>query len=417
MSSSTPTRWTDGSMHKRVRRRYAAERRFRAFGFAAVAISVLFLAFLLFSMGSKGLGGFVQYQAALPIDFAKSSLFLDPATLRGPDAAQTVAGADLETAISQAATAAYGSDAAEMFGDAAVNVLTRQIVADPNILTGTPTLWLPVGSKVDVAAKHDADAPSEHLVNLLRSRHALRAAFNMEFLTQSDSTDPSAVGVWGALKGTFLTILVTIGLAFPVGVLAAVYLEEFAARNRWTDAIEVSINNLAAVPSIIFGLLGLAVFLNVMNLPRSAPLVGGLTLALMTMPVIVIAGRNAIKTVPPSIRDAALGVGASKMQVVFHHVLPLALPGILTGTIIGMARALGETAPLLMIGMRAFIAAPPTGITAPATVLPVQIFLWSDEVDRGFVEKTSAAIIVLLLFMLVMNGLAIYLRNRFERRW
>lgn len=417
MSSFTPTRWTDQEMHKRVRRRYASERRFRALGFAAVSISVLFLAFLLVSMGAKGLGGFVQYQAALPIDFAKSSLFLDPATLRGPDAAQTVASADLETAISQAATAAYGPDAAEMFGDAAVNVLTREIVADPNILTGTPTLWLPVGSKVDVAAKHDADAASEHLVNVLKSKNALRSAFNMEFLTQSDSTDPSAVGVWGALKGTFLTILVTIGLAFPVGVLAAVYLEEFAARNRWTDAIEVSINNLAAVPSIIFGLLGLAVFLNIMDLPRSAPLVGGLTLALMTMPVIVIAGRNAIKTVPPSIRDAALGVGASKMQVVFHHVLPLALPGILTGTIIGMARALGETAPLLMIGMRAFIAAPPNGITAPATVLPVQIFLWSDEVDRGFVEKTSAAIIVLLLFMLLMNGLAIYLRNRFERRW
>ena len=417
MSSSAPTRWTEPEMHKRLRRRYASERRFRALGFAAVSISVLFLAFLLVSMGSKGLGGFVQYQAALPIDFAKSSLFLDPATLRGPDAAQTVASADLETAISQAATAAYGPDAAEMFGDAAVNVLTRKIVADPNILNGAPTLWLPVGSKVDVAAKHDADTASEHLVNVLESRNALRSAFNMEFLTQSDSTDPSAVGIWGALKGTFLTILVTIGLAFPVGVLAAVYLEEFATRNRWTDAIEVSINNLAAVPSIIFGLLGLAVFLNVMNLPRSAPLVGGLTLALMTMPVIVIAGRNAIKTVPPSIRDAALGVGASKMQVVFHHVLPLALPGILTGTIIGMARALGETAPLLMIGMRAFIAAPPTGISAPATVLPVQIFLWSDEVDRGFVEKTSAAIIVLLLFMLVMNGLAIYLRNRFERRW
>ncbi len=179
----------------------------------------------------------------------------------------------------------------------------------------------------------------------------------------------------------------------------------------------MSINNLAAVPSIIFGLLGLAVFLNFMHLPRSAPLVGGLTLALMTMPVIVIAGRNAIKSVPPSIRDGALAVGASKMQVVFHHVLPLALPGILTGTIIGLARALGETAPLLMIGMRAFIAAPPAGISDPATVLPVQIFLWSDEVDRGFVEKTSAAIIVLLIFMLLMNGLAIYLRNRFERRW
>jgi len=240
---------------------------------------------------------------------------------------------------------------------------------------------------------------------------------SLDFLRLSDSTDPATAGVWGALKGSFLTIVVTMVLAFPVGVLSAIYLEEFAARNRWTDMIEVSINNLAAVPSIIFGLLGLAVFLNFMHLPRSAPLVGGLTLALMTMPVIVIAGRNAIQAVPPSIREAALGVGASKMQVVFHHVLPLALPGILTGTIIGMARALGETAPLLMIGMRAFIAVPPSGITDPSSVLPVQIFLWSDEVDRSFVEKTSAAIIVLLVFMLVMNGLAIYLRNRFERRW
>ena len=239
----------------------------------------------------------------------------------------------------------------------------------------------------------------------------------LDFLKASDSTDPSMAGVWGALKGSFLTILVTMALAFPIGVLSAIYLEEFAPRNRWTDMIEVSINNLAAVPSIIFGLLGLAVFLNFMHLPRSAPLVGGLTLALMTMPVIVIAGRNAITSVPPSIREAALGVGASKMQVVFHHVLPLALPGILTGTIIGLARALGETAPLLMIGMRAFIAVPPSGITEPATVLPVQIFLWSDEVDRAFVEKTSAAIIVLLVFMLLMNGLAIYLRNRFEQRW
>jgi phosphate transport system permease protein len=239
----------------------------------------------------------------------------------------------------------------------------------------------------------------------------------LDFLQASDSTDAKTAGVWGALKGSFLTIGVTMVLAFPVGVLSAIYLEEFATRNRWTDIIEVSINNLAAVPSIIFGLLGLAVFLNFMHMPRSAPLVGGLTLALMTMPVIVIAGRNAIQAVPPSIREAALGIGASKMQVVFHHVLPLALPGILTGTIIGMARALGETAPLLMIGMRAFIANPPSGVSEPATVLPVQIFLWSDEVDRSFVEKTSAAIIVLLVFMLLMNALAIYLRNRFEQRW
>jgi phosphate transport system permease protein len=410
-------RWTSPAMQQRVRRRYSAERRFRLLGLVAVSVSVLFLAFLLFNMASKGLGGFVQYEARLPIDFVESDLFLEPATLVGPDARQAVGAADLATAITAAATRAYGPAGAELFGDGAVRVLTDEIVADPAMLQGQRVLWLPVNSKIDVAAKHDSDPASERVVAFLRQRDALSPSFNANFLGASDSTDAASVGVWGALKGSFLTIIVTMALAFPIGVLAAVYLEEFAPRNRWTDAIEVSINNLAAVPSIIFGLLGLAVFLNVMNLPRSAPLVGGLTLALMTMPVIVIAGRNAIKSVPPSIRDAALGVGASKMQVTMHHVLPLAIPGILTGTIIGMARALGETAPLLMIGMRAFIAAPPGGIVDPATVLPVQIFLWSDEVDRGFVEKTSAAIIVLLLFMLAMNGLAIYLRNRFERRW
>lgn len=240
---------------------------------------------------------------------------------------------------------------------------------------------------------------------------------NWQFLTGSDSTDPHVAGVWSAAKGSLLTMLVTLLLSFPMGVLAAIYLEEFAPRSRWIEWVEVSINNLAAVPSIIFGLLGLAVFINTLNLPRSSPLVGGLTLALMTMPVIVISGRNAIKAVPPSIRDAALAVGASKVQAVFHHVLPLALPGILTGTIIGMARALGETAPLLMIGMRAFIVSPPGGITDPSSVLPMQIFLWSDEIDKAFVQNTSAAIIVLLVFLLAMNGLAIYLRNKFEVRW
>ncbi len=251
----------------------------------------------------------------------------------------------------------------------------------------------------------------------LKAAGVLTTGFNLSFLQEADSTDPTMVGIWGALKGSIYTMVVTLLLAFPIGVLAALYLEEYAPQNRWTDLIEVSINNLAAVPSIIFGLLGLAVFLNTFHLPRSAAIVGGLTLALMTMPVIVIAGRNAIKSVPPSIRDAALAVGASPVQVVFHHVLPLALPGILTGTIIGMARALGETAPLLMIGMRAFIASPPERLTDPATVLPVQIFLWSDQVNRGFVEKTSAAIIVLLVFLLAMNGVAIYLRNKFETRW
>jgi phosphate transport system permease protein len=243
------------------------------------------------------------------------------------------------------------------------------------------------------------------------------AGLDWQFLTGSDSTDPANAGIWGAFKGSLWTMLVTLALSFPLGVLAAVYLEEFAPRNRWVDIVEVSINNLAAVPSIIFGLLGLAVFINTLHLPRSSPLVGGLTLALMTMPVIVIASRNAIKAVPPSIRDAALAIGASPVQTVFQHVVPLALPGIMTGTIIGMARALGETAPLLMIGMRAFVATPPAGISDPASVLPMQIFLWSDEIDAGFVQNTSAAIIVLLVFLLAMNGLAIYLRNKFEVNW
>jgi phosphate transport system permease protein len=237
------------------------------------------------------------------------------------------------------------------------------------------------------------------------------------FLSGSDSTDASTAGVWGAAKGSLLTMLVTLVLSFPMGVLAAIYLEEFAPKKRWIEWIEVSINNLAAVPSIIFGLLGLAVFINTFGMPRSSPLVGGLTLALMTMPVIVISGRNAIKAVPPSIREAAYGIGASKVQTTFHHVLPLALPGILTGTIIGMARALGETAPLLMIGMRAFVATPADGLTSPSSVLPMQIFLWSDEIDKAFVRNTSAAIIVLLVFLLAMNGIAIYLRNKFEVRW
>ncbi len=413
----SPTRWTDGSMTALVAKRYAAERRFRLFGMAAVGLSLAFLAFLLITMMWKGLSGFTQSEIRLTIDFPRSDVMLDPAALAGPQAEQLVAGADLRGLIDQAAIARYGPGAGELIGGASARALGDQLIDDPALLGRRADLWLPTSSQADAAVKGDGEPAIEALVARAEANGAVGRGFNSGFLTESDATDSSSAGVWGALKGSFLTIVVTMLLAFPIGVFSALYLEEFAPRNRWTDTIEVSINNLAAVPSIIFGLLGLAVFLNFMQLPRSAPLVGGLTLALMTMPVIVIAGRNAIKAVPPSIRDAALGVGASKMQVVFHHVLPLALPGILTGTIIGMARALGETAPLLMIGMRAFIASPPSSITEPATVLPVQIFLWADEVDRGFVEKTSAAIIVLLIFMLLMNGIAIYLRNRFERRW
>jgi phosphate transport system permease protein len=245
----------------------------------------------------------------------------------------------------------------------------------------------------------------------------VRRTFNTTFLRSGDSREPEQAGIRGALVGSLLTLSVTLALVLPLGVAAAIYLEEFAPQNRWTELIEVNINNLAAVPSIVFGLLGLAVFLNFMELPRSAPLVGGFTLALMTLPTIIIAGRSAIEAVPPSIREAARGVGASPLQVVGHHVLPLALPGILTGTILGMARALGETAPLLMIGMVAFVVDVPGGFRDAATALPVQIFLWADSPERGFVEKTSGAILVLLGFLIAMNGAAIWLRQRFERRW
>jgi phosphate transport system permease protein len=412
-----PTDWNGDVMQRRIRRRYAAERRFKLLGLFSILISAGFLAFLLFNMFANGLGGFTRTEVRLDVDFPRSALFLDPAALQGFGAEQALAGADFDRALTEAAEAQYGRGGAALFSEGARLRLRDAVRDDPAILGRTASLWLPASTAFDVAAKGEGEPQAEQAYGRLAEAGRVRTGINWTFLAGADATDPTMVGIWGAFKGSLLTMIVTLLIAFPVGVLSAVYLEEYAPRNRWTDMIEVSINNLAAVPSIIFGLLGLAIFLSVMHLPRSAPLVGGLTLALMTMPVIVIAGRNAIKSVPPSIRDAALGIGASRIQVVFHHVLPLALPGILTGTIIGMARALGETAPLLMIGMRAFVATPPGGFADPASALPVQIFLWSDEVSRGFVEKTSAAIIVLLVFLLAMNGLAIYLRNRFEQRW
>ena len=254
-------------------------------------------------------------------------------------------------------------------------------------------------------------------IDKLESEGRLEKQFNTDFFTQGDSREPETAGIWGAVIGSFYTLIVTLALSFPLGVAAAVYLEEFAPQNRWTDIIEVNINNLAAVPSIVFGLLGLAVFINFFGLPRSVPLVGGLVLTLMTLPTIIIASRAALKAVPPSIREAALGIGASRLQTVTMHVLPLAMPGMLTGTIIGMAQALGETAPLLMIGMVAFIVDIPHGFLDPATVLPVQIYLWADSPERAFVERTSAAILVLLVFLIIMNAAAVLLRKRFERRW
>jgi len=401
----------------RLRKRHREERLFRGIGLTAVVFSAMVLAFLLWTMTANGINGFKRTELRIPVDLATTPLTIDASQLTRGDAAAALEIAGLPAIVELSVQQAAGPLAARHVDRDAWRDIADQIIADPRLLRQSFVADLAVDKDLASAARGEGDPELRTLVTQMRAKDQLVSAWDFGFLTRSDATDPQTVGIWGALKGSLLTMLVTLGLAFPIGVFAAVYLEEYANRNRWTDLIEVSINNLAAVPSIIFGLLGLAVFLTIFPNYRSAPLIGGMTLALMTMPVIVISGRNAIKAVPPSIRDAALAIGASRIQTVFHHVLPLALPGILTGTIIGMARALGETAPLLMIGMRAFVASPPEGFTSPSTVLPVQIFLWSDEIDRGFVERTSAAIIVLLLFLLVMNGFAIYLRNRFEKRW
>ncbi len=405
------------AFEKRLQKRYAAERRFKMAGVAAILFSVCVLAFLLVTMTINGIGGFQRTELAVPIDFSQSAIAADSASMAQPGALDRLEAQGLPSVVEYFAEEALGQRGAQEVGTTAWREIAAQIIDDPSLLQKSGVFWLPASRDLASAYAGEGSQDLRELARELENRGVIDDRFDGGYLTRADATDPQSVGIWGALKGSMLTMIVTLLVAFPVGVLAALYLEEYAPKNRWTDVIEVSINNLAAVPSIIFGLLGLAVFLWIFPNYRSAPLIGGMTLALMTMPVIVISGRNAIKAVPPSIRDGALAVGASPVQVVFHHVLPLALPGILTGTIIGMARALGETAPLLMIGMRAFISTPPEGFTSPATVLPVQIYLWSDEIDRGFVERTSAAIIVLLLFLLVMNGLAIYLRNKFEKKW
>ena len=301
-----------------------------------------------------------------------------------------------------------------------------QLAQSPSLWGTKETLWILADDDIDTYYKSwlddnpfSARLTSEQIkwIDQLHSKGLITLKFNTKFFERGDSREPEQAGIKGALIGSFFTLILTLLMSFPMGVTAAIYLEEFAPKNKWTDLIEVNINNLAAVPSIIFGLLGLAIFINFFGIPRSIPVLGAIVLALMTLPTIIITSRAAIKSVPPSIREAALGVGASKFQTTLHHVLPLSLPGMLTGAIIGMARALGETAPLLMIGMVAFIVDIPEGFTDPATVLPVQIFLWIDSPERAFVEKTSAAIIILLSFLMVMNFVAVYLRKRLERRW
>jgi phosphate transport system permease protein len=414
-----------------LKKRYASERRFRMLGAGAIFMGLLFVSLLFFSIVSKGYSAFWQTHIQMDIHFDPE--IIAPGGDRSPEA---LARADYAGLVKAALREQFPevTDRREkralysIISSGAAYELQYMVEADPSLIGTTQTLWLVADDDVDMAVKGhiDRDSPEADRrvkdnviawIEKLDAEDRVAGHFNSAFFTNGDSREPELAGIGGAVAGSFYMLLVTLALSFPIGIAAAIYLEEFAPTNKWTDLIEVNINNLAAVPSIVFGLLGLAVFINFFELPRSAPLVGGLVLTLMTLPTIIIASRAALKSVPPSIREAALGVGASRTQTVFHHVLPLAMPGMLTGTIIGMAQALGESAPLLMIGMVAFIVDIPGGPTDPATALPVQIYLWADSPERGFVERTSAAIMVLLAFLITMNALAVYLRKKFERRW
>jgi phosphate transport system permease protein len=414
-----------------ISRRYRNEQLFRALGFGALLVGLGFLAFFFYTLIANGYTAFRQARVLLEIEL--DAAVIDPAGTRD---SQTLATADYQRLIRDALSALFPevagrSDLRDLFAlvsPGAGLALRDLVTSDPDVIGSVRGVWLLADDDVDVLIKghvsrdlpeSDRRLDDQQLgwLTQLEQQQRVKLGFNRYFFTNGDSRDPELAGIWSATVGSFFMLLVTLALSFPLGGATAIYLEEFAPRNRWTDLVEVNINNLAAVPSIVFGLLGLALFINLFGLPRSAPLVGGLVLSLMTLPVIIIASRAALTAVPPSIREAALGVGASKMQMVLHHVLPLAMPGMLTGTIIGMARALGESAPLLMIGMVAFIVDVPETPLDPATALPVQVYLWADSPERAFVERTSAAILVLLMFLLVMNAAAIFLRKRFERRY
>ena len=398
---------------RRLARRRASERRFRLYGMAAVGAALALLALILGGIAVDGVSAFRQAEVRLPVTF-------EAAAVEGGDygvlVKRALKGLFPEVRGRKAKRALYA-----LASQGAARELRRMVAEDPGLAGATREVWLPASDDVDMFVKGRASgrisADQAAWIAALTDGGRLEEHFNTRFFTSGDSREPELAGILGATLGSLLTLAITFAVAFPLGVGAAVYLEEFAPRNRLTDLIEVSINNLAAVPSIVFGLLGLAVFLNLAGLPRSAPLVGGLVLALMTLPTVVIAGRVALDAVPGSIREAALGLGASRLRAVVHHVLPLAMPGVLTGAIIGMARALGETAPLLMIGMVAFVVDLPTGPTDAATALPVQIFLWADAPERAFVERAAAAILVLLAFLALMNLVAVLLRRRWERRF
>ena len=427
-----PRRLSPEATAARTRRRYAAEARFKAMGLAGVCIALGLLALLLTTIVSQGIGAFWQTTITLPVELKVEDI--DPEGTNDP---KVIAKANFAGLINDTLYQMF-PDVEERRAKRALRGiiskgagidLQKKVLADPSLIGTTQDITVLASDDIDQFFKGNIDrnlpegnrrVKDQEIVwvDKLVSEDRVQTEFNRWLLSNGDSREPEMAGIWGAVVGSFYMMMVVLVLSVPLGVGAAIYLEEFAPKNnRWVDLIEVNINNLAAVPSIVFGLLGLAVFLGVMGLPRSAPIVGGLTLTLMTLPTIVVATRAALRAVPPSIREGALGIGASQIQVVAHHVLPLALPGILTGTIIGLAQALGETAPLLMIGMVAFIVDIPSGPFDAATALPVQIFLWADAPERAFTERTAAAIMVLLGFLLVMNTLAVILRQRFQIKW
>ncbi|WP_298452224.1 phosphate ABC transporter permease PstA [uncultured Marinobacter sp.] len=415
-------------IRRSLKRRYRKERRFRLYGITAISIALFSLVILFTDIISKGYTGFIKTTVTLEVHLDDDLMYLndasDPEQIAMADFQAPIIKA-LQGYFPQATSRADMRELSRMTGSYASNQVRDMLKANPDWLGTTRTIEFPAHDTVSVYVKHSGDPgysirlseQQQRWTDELLSKGVIDTGFNDVFFTSGDSREPSNAGILGALVGSLLTMGITLVIAFPVGVAAAIYLEEFAPSNRLTDFIEVNINNLAAVPSIIFGLLGLAVFIGLFGMPRSVPVVGGLVLALMTLPTIIISSRAAIKSVPPSIREAAEGIGASKMQVVLHHVLPLAMPGMLTGSIIGMAQALGETAPLLLIGMVAFIVEIPDGFFSSATVLPVQIFIWAGSAEQGFVELASAGIMVLLAFLITMNAFAIWLRKRLERRW
>ena len=417
--------WTAPELKASIRRRHAGDQRLEAAGLAALGFAVAMLGLLLVSLISTGWQALTQTHVTVEFDISAEHVSADNIQRGNYRAIVQDAVQRLFPEIEDRAAL---REAAGILSNGAQNMLREAVFDDPTLIGRSLALTVPVSDPCDQLHKGliDRDTPEERrrvndaqiaLFDRLAERGLVSQPVNWALITSADSRFPELAGLKGALWGSFYALLVCFLLSFPTGIAAGVYLEEFAPGNRFTDLIEVNINNLAAVPSVVFGLLALAVFLGWFGMPRSAPLVGGMTLALMTLPTIIIATRAALKAVPPSIREAALGVGASKHQVVMHHVLPLAMPGILTGTIIGLAQALGEAAPLLLIGMNAFVTAAPDSMPSPSTALPTRIFIWADSPERGFVSRTSAAILVLLAFLIVMNLIAVILRRRFERRW